>query len=111
MSSIYFVTIANVDTDEFVTFAYGEFPTMNFAAKAGLAKINGADGEFSAKVVEVENYGADDSKRSVVSVTGDAETVTVVVKKKIANERKQYLAENGESAPVETDPADADATV
>jgi hypothetical protein len=107
MSSTYFVTIANVETDEFVTFAYGDFKVMNFAAKAGLAAIAGADGDFSAKVVEVESIGSDESKRSVVSVQGDAETVTVVLKKKIANERKQYAAETGET-PAETD---ADATV
>jgi hypothetical protein len=108
MSTVYLVTIANVETDEFVAFAYGEFPTMNFAAKAGLAKIKDADGEFSAKVVEVENYGTDEAKRSVVSVSGDAETVTVVLKKKIANERKQYLAETGSTgdAPAEDAPAE-----
>jgi hypothetical protein len=110
MSTVYLATVANVETDEFVTFAYGDFKVMNFAVKSGLAAIAGKDGDFSAKVIEVENVGSEDAKRSVVSVQGDAETVTVVLKKKIANERKQYAAETGET-PAETDPADADATV
>lgn len=97
MSSTYLVTIDDVDGDEAVTFAYGQFPLMNFAAKAGLKEIADKTGTFSARVVEVEQVGTDEAKRTVVSVQGDAETVAVVVKRKIANERKQYLAENGET--------------
>jgi hypothetical protein len=105
----YLVTLAAVDTDEYVSFAYGEFPTMKFAASAGLKEIAGKPGDFSAKIVEVEAIGTEDEKRTVVSVTGDAETVTVVVKKKIGNERKQYLAETGGDAETVTEDADAPA--
>jgi hypothetical protein len=108
----YFLTIADDTNDVFVSQAYGEFPEINFVAKAGLKRIAGKDGEFRARIVEVENIGSEDEKRTVVSVTGDAETVTVVVKKKIANERKQYLAETGgtETAP-DADADSADETV
>lgn len=102
----YFLTIADVENDEFVSQAYGEFPEMNFVAKAGLKRIAGKTGDFSARIVEVERVGDEDAKRTVTSITGDAETVAVVVKKKIATERKQYLAETGDTG--ETGDASAD---
>lgn len=105
MSTVYLATLSNVETDEFVTFAYGEFPTMKFAVTAGLKKIDGATGDYSARIVEVENIGEQDEKRTVTSITGDAETVAVVVKRKVASERKQYLAETG--APADAPEADA----
>lgn len=111
MTTKYLVTLSAVETDEFVAFAYGEFPTMKFAANAGLREIAGKSGDFSARIVEVEAVGTEDEKRTVVSVTGDAETVTVVVKKKIGNERKQYLAETGSTGDEAPADADADATV
>ncbi len=104
--SKYLVTLASVEKDEFVTYAYGDFKVMNFAAKAGLAEIANESGDFSARIVEVENVGSPDEKRTVVSVQGDAETVAVVVKKKIARERKEQTGETGD-APAES----ADETV
>ncbi len=105
----YLVTISEVDADEYVAFAYGTFPVANFATKDALKEINGKAGDFSAKIVEVEAIGTEDEKRTVVSVTGDAETVAVVVKKKMANERKQYLAETGD-VPADTDATTEDTT-
>jgi CMP-2-keto-3-deoxyoctulosonic acid synthetase len=101
--SKYLVTIAAVESDEYVTFAYGDFAVMNFAAKAGLKEIDGKSGDFSARVVEVEAIGTEDEKRTVVSVQGDAETVAVVLKKKVARERKE------QNAGSETDSTDAPA--
>jgi CMP-2-keto-3-deoxyoctulosonic acid synthetase len=100
----YLVTIEDVDADESVTLAYGSFPVVNFAAKAGMKEIDGKTGTFSGRVVEVEQVGDDTPKREVVSVQGDAETVAIVLKRKIANERKQYIAETGGSDTAEDAP-------
>lgn len=99
----YLVTISEVENDEYVAFAYGTFPVANFATKDALKEINGKPGDFSAKIVEVEAIGTEDEKRTVVSVTGDAETVAVVVKKKMANERKQYQTADATEAGQTTD--------
>lgn len=102
----YLVTISDVSTDEYVAFAYGDFATMNFATKRALAAIKDATGDFSGRIVEVEAIGTEDEKRTVVSVTGDVETVAVVMKRKIARERKEQS--EPETADAASDaPADA----
>lgn len=106
----YLVTIAPVsdenETGEHVTFAWGDFGVMNYAAKSGLKEIAGQTGDFRARIVEVESVGSEDEKRSVVSITGDAETVAVVVKRKIANEKKEQGGAADETTP-DVDSADA----
>lgn len=87
----YLITIADETNDSFVAHGYGDFSAMRFLAKSGLAAIDGKDGDFRARVVEVEEIGVEpaDNARVVCSVGGDAETVAVVLKKKIATERKR----------------------
>jgi hypothetical protein len=103
MDSKYLITVQNVETGEYVANAYGSFGVMNFAAKDALKSIKDASDDFAARVVEVEAIGTEDEKRSVVSVQGDWETVTVVLKKKLARERKE---QNPEDAPAEDAPAE-----
>ncbi len=98
----YFLTIADEANDTYVAHTYGDFAVVNFAAKQAYKVIDGKPGDFSARLVEVERIGEPDEKRVVCSVSGDAETVTVVLKKKISVERKaQAPAESVEAT--ETD--------
>jgi len=110
-NSKYLVTVSAVESDEYVAFAYGDFAVMNFASKSALAAIKDAAGDFSARIVEVEAIGTEDEKRTVVSVQGDAETVAVVVKKKIARERKEQNPAGDSAETVETGETAGDETV
>ena len=102
--SKYLVTLSNAETDEFVTYAYGDFAGMRFAAKQGLAEIADKTGDFSIRIVPVEQVGVEPGEdvKPLVSITGDAESVTAVAKRKIASERKRLN-------PADESPADADA--
>lgn len=111
MTSTYFVEISKVGTDETdgEALAYGfarNFGVLNYMVKDALKGFEtGAD--YAARIVETDAVNSDEEpKRSVVSVTAEADVVAYVVKKKLAAERK----ENGEPADP-TDPTDGDATV
>lgn len=93
----YLVTLSDVASDEFVSYGYGDFRAMNFLAKQGLAEIADKTGDFSIRIVPVETVGVepDETVKPLVSITGDAESVTAVAKRKIASERKRL-------APAET---------
>jgi hypothetical protein len=83
----YTATVASVSDSgvEDIATATGSFSLANFAAKEGFKAIAEQDGEFRVSFTAVDETGAE---RKIVSVTGDADVVTYVAKKKIAAERK-----------------------
>lgn len=89
----YTATVASVSDEgvKEIATASGSFSLANFAAKEGFKEIAEQDGEFR---VTFSATDADGAERKIVSVTGDADVVTYVAKKKIAAERK---ALNGET--------------
>lgn len=101
----YLVTVSDETNDSFVAYAYGDFDTIRYASKQALGAIAEKTGDFRARIVEASEVGVepDESARVVCSVGGDAETVTVVLKKKIATERKRLNPAAESPASGETD--------
>lgn len=98
----YSIRIEDASTEAPIVMAAGSLKLITAAAREGLAAIKDKDGEFSAVVTETESVGGED-KRTVTRVSGDADVVAVVVKKKLTKER-------AENAPAE-DAGDPDVTV
>lgn len=94
----YTATVSSVSDEgvKDIATASGSFALANFAAKEGFKAIAEQDGEFRVTFTGVDEDGAE---RKIVSVSGDADVVTYVAKKKIAAERK---ANAGEDADAET---------
>lgn len=108
--NVYLVTVNpsngdSADADNLIAYAYGSFKTVNFATREALASIKGTEGEYALRVTEVAAVGDADAKRTVVSVTGEADVVTFIAKKKLAAERK---AQGGAGGDDDTE-AEADA--
>ena len=82
----YTATVSYVSDEgvEDIATATGSFALANFAAKEGFKAIADQPGEFRVTF----SYEGDGGFRGIVSVTGDADVVTYVAKKKIAAERK-----------------------
>jgi hypothetical protein len=89
--------------DNILVSAAGSFGLIAYAAKEGLSLIKDEDGEFGVRIVETTHVDGE-IKREVVKVDADADTVEVVVKRKLAKERKQ----NAPTAPLQ--PEDPRAT-
>ena len=98
MSTETYLTTITDETGDSHAYAYGSLKLTTAAVREGLAGIKDAEGEFTARVVEVEAIGDETPKRVVASVTGDADVVTFVVKKKLAAERKARGAGDGDDA-------------
>ncbi len=91
----------SADGDTLLAYAFGGLRTTQSAIKDALTEIKDQDGEFAVRVTEVDAIGSTDAKRVVVAVTGDADVVTFVTKKKMAAERK--------AQGVKDEPAEAEA--
>ncbi len=90
----------STDGESLLAYAFGGLRTTQSAIKDALAAIKDTDGEFTVRVVEVDAIGSIDERRTVVSVTGDADVVTFVTKKKMAAERKaQGVKDANEDLP------------
>jgi hypothetical protein len=68
--------------------ASGSLKLITTAAKEGLAAIKGKSGEFFARVTETHTV-AGEERRQVVKIDGDAEMVTLVVNKRLKDEKAQ----------------------
>ncbi len=94
----YTATVASVSDEgvKEIATATGSFALANFAAKEGFKAIAEQDGEFRVSFTATD---ADGVERKIVSVSGDADVVTYVAKKKIAVERKAVTGDaDGDSA-------------
>lgn len=93
----YTATVASVSDEgvKEIATATGSFALANFAAKEGFKAIAEKDGEFRVSFTVTD---ADGAERKIVNVSGDADVVTYVAKKKIATERKTLADAGDESA-------------
>lgn len=103
MSSKYFLSITKTSGEqgaEHLAFAYGDLEEVNFIARRQLQGLIGSEEKFVVYLVETDaaSVGAigDDSlpqsatvQREVTSFAGDGDTAAVVLKRKLAAERKQ----------------------
>lgn len=117
MSSVYSVTFARVHEDahgevfnngalkdDLIVSAQGSLKLVELATKEGLATIKGKSGDFTAYVSEVE-YVDGGETRSIVRITAEADVVALVVRKRLAAEKK-----GSTSAPANTSTEPTDAT-
>lgn len=88
--SKYHVTI---EGDETIASATGSLKLAGAAVKEGLAAIKGQPGEFVAAFVELTDGG----EREVVRVKATEDIVTLVVRKRLADERKQEAGSTAEA--------------
>lgn len=93
----YVVRIENATTNEPVVMAAGSLKLITAAVREGVAAIKDSDGEFSAVISETGTVGGEET-RTVTRVSGDADVVSVVLKKKLTKER-------AENAPASEDDA------
>lgn len=106
--SVYFIQVTNVDTDEVLAMSYGNLGILAYVSRDVLKSIKDAKGTFKAEIFEVESVGDADAEpiRTLTTVQGDCDTVTYVVKKKVASERKASGVEDAtsEDAPEASTP-------
>lgn len=85
----YMIVVNPADNaDKLIAYGFGSFKAVSYLAKDALAAIKGTDGDVAVRITEVAEVGDTEAKRTVVSVTGEADVVTYVTKKKLATERK-----------------------
>lgn len=76
------------NADSLIAYGFGSFKAVAVLAKEALAEIKDQSGEFTLRVTEVAEVGDTDAKRVVASVSGEADVVAFITKKKLAVERK-----------------------
>lgn len=92
------VTVAN---------AYGDLDIIAYVARKAEAAIKAGDGQTaSLTFIEVESIGGN-QKRQIVSLNADAETVGLVLKGRITNERKMNRVEHAANDTTSVEPAPA----
>ncbi len=98
MGAQYKATVSRVSDEGFenVSSATGSFAVANFAVKEGLGSIKDSAGEYRVTFEALDESG---ETRNVVSVSGDADVVTYVAKKKIAAERKALNGADADETP------------
>lgn len=103
--SISFQTVAEKgEQEKTLVAALGSLKLVTTASKEGLAAIKGQPGEFVATVIEL-----DGEQREVVRVKATEDIVTLVVRKRLADERKQAGEGQAEiGAPAAGTEGDAD---
>lgn len=97
MSKYMVVVNPSDNADKLIAYGFGSFKATSYLVKEALADIKGAEGDFTLRVTEVAEVGDTDAKRVVVSVTGEADVVTFIAKKKLAVERKAQGGKDDEA--------------
>jgi hypothetical protein len=104
MDSTYFLNITNEEPAERTeAFAFGDLTEVSFIARRRIVDMVGSAEQYSVTLVEItpDNIGVLDNanqvpgtgvKRTVTSFQGDGDTAAVVLKRKLAAERKQQAA-------------------
>jgi hypothetical protein len=102
--SSYSLRVSNESDGGTVVAAHGSLGLVTYASKEALAELAAyPEGhEFRAHLAETETVEGDEV-RTVTSISGDADDVTAVLKRKIAKERKQ----NADATPAETENVEA----
>jgi hypothetical protein len=114
MTSTYFLEIDNRGQSKIEAFAYGDFAEVNFIARRRIAAMTGSTEDYAVTLVEVESdkVGALDGdnqpfdgtvKRTVTAFQGDGDTAAVVLKRKLAAERKEQEQGQETSGQSETE--------
>jgi hypothetical protein len=109
---VYFVQITD-EADETIQYAhsFGDFAGMAYAVRAGLKRIEaeGQEGsEYRATITTVDRIGDETPTRTVCNVTGDADVLAFVVKKKVTKERKLYAPDEPETTDASAEAVSAD---
>lgn len=102
MNAAKYMIVANPtdNADSLVAYGFGSFKAVAVLAKEALADMKDQAGEFTLKVTEVSAIGDTDAKRVVVSISGEADVVAFITKRKLAVERK---AQGGDKDDTDTD--------
>jgi hypothetical protein len=115
MTTTYFIRLADAD-NKTLTLGFGDVKLMSYVATSAQRLLKGMkDTQVNVTVVETENPEAD-ATRTVTSFTGDAGTAGIVLKARVAQERKEQGltgkadADESTEAPTEDAPATEDAT-
>ncbi len=99
--SQYFLDIYNSSAGQQTAFAFGDLAEVTFIARRRIAEMNGKGDTMRVKLVEIEDgeIGTlfyDDTemrraavKREVTVFEGDADTAALVLKRRLAAEKKQ----------------------
>ncbi len=82
----YSIIIASESAGTLVA-AHGSLKLISLAAKEGLAAMDGIS-DYTARIVETDGVEGEE-KRQITSITAESDVVAMVVKKRLANERKQ----------------------
>jgi hypothetical protein len=107
--SSYSLRVTNESASEVVVAAHGSLGLVTYASKEALAELTAyPEGtEFRAHLAETETVEGQEV-RTVTSISGDADDVTAVLKRKIAKERKQNAAASTEITGTPTEPTEAE---
>lgn len=98
MSTTYLISVETADGPEETVayaYAYGDLPVMQYIIRQLDATLAGVDGgtTFKATLGEVPRVGSSIISRTLAAVTGDADVVAYVLRKKVAAERKATAPE------------------
>lgn len=111
MSSTYRFSLSNDSRGALIVNAAGSLGLVGYAVREGLAAIKdfGSDVQVTANFVEVETIDGEVT-RTITGISGDADDVTAVVKRKLAKERKEQApaAESVQTASALTEAAPED---
>ena len=107
MGSTYSVAVESASNGTVFVRAAGSLKLITAAIKEGLAAIKDQDGDFSAHFSEVENVDGIET-RQVARVTAEADVVALVLRKRLAGERK---SDSGDAEVGETTEGDQVAEV
>ncbi len=103
--SKYFLSIHNMTRSQQTAFAFGDLTEITFIARRRIAEMNGGSDAMSVRLVEIsaDEIGSltDDNeptivKREVTTFEGDADTAALVLKRRLAAERKQQSEQESE---------------
>lgn len=107
-STTYLISVETADGPEEAVayaYAYGDLPTMQYITRRVDATLAGVDNgtTFKATLGEVARVGSSIITRVLAAVTGDADVVAYVLRKKVAAERKANSYPEPEPRPEQGD--------
>ena len=93
------------DGGEVIANAYGNIAVVSYVARDAEKKVRELnDGAASVTLVEVQKIGGE-PLRTIVTLTADAETVALVLKKRLSSERKAGSATSAGQGTTQTEPS------
>ena len=98
MTTFYRIDVADEDEKVIYAQASGDLGVISYISRQVVRELSGGEFTVLAMLSEIESIGGG-VKRSILSITADADSVATLLKRRVANERRTNTDDSASLLP------------